>query len=745
MRVRRKFVGEEPDPESADQDNSLSIRRGATPPDPGPLAPPEVQAMERNELLGTSRVALALLALLPAALPAQSDAPGRVAGRSKADVRAAARQIDALVEADLAQNQLSPNPLADDATFVRRAYLGLVGRIPTLEETEAFLDSHKSERRRDLIDELLDSPGYESHMFNYWADLLRAKSKLARQTSGEPYIHWLKQAVAENVPYDDFVSQLLTATGAAHARDNGATGYYLRDRGMPEDNMSNTVRVFLGTRLECAQCHNHPFDKWSQKQFFEMAAFTGGIRYTDDNSQRNRQQYQGMLRDLREEHGAQAQRAFRRMMQPVANGVSGTGAGLTQLPKDYQYDDAKPKEFVKAKAMFGEDPGLDVSIPAQRERRGRNRRRNTRRERGPRMPEIDSRAAYAEWMTSPDNPRFTTVIGNRMWKRVMGLGLIEPVDNLTDETVASNPELMSYLEKLMVEFDYDLVQFQRVLFHTKTAQRAATQRQPGGDEVYHFPGPILRRMTAEQIWDSVLTLVVLDLDERLDPAGESAERVYERYERLANLDKDELSERVGVEVLRYTDPDRYRQVNRQQRRAMMQEANAERGEGQRKTRQLRRELAKARRARDQEREAEILAELRELGVNYGSRRSAGSRRLARASDLPSPAPPGHLLRRFGQSDREQIEAGHSDANVPQVLTLLNGFVEQRIMRPESLLMQTIKVAPKSKDKVRLAYLSILNREPEPAEVRMWTAERSKQMPRDLVWTLLNTNEFRFVQ
>ena len=660
------------------------------------------------------------------------------------DVMAAARQIDQLVEADLQAHQMSPNGLADDETFVRRAYLAVVGRIPTLEETEAFLDSHRSDRRSRLIDELLNSPGYASHSFNYWADILRAKSRLAQQTSGEPYIHWLKEAVDANLPYDEFVTELLTASGPGHKEGNGATGYYLRDRGMPEDNMANTARVFLGTRLECAQCHNHPFDKWTQKQFFEMAAFTGGLRYSDASAN-SRRRYEGLLGDLTAEHGQQARRALRRMMQPVTVGISGTGSGLTQLPKDYQYDDGSPGDFIQAHALFGEDPGVEATAPRQRSRRGASRRRSPRRNSGPRMPEVGSREAYADWLASPENPRFTTVIANRMWKRVMGRGLIEPVDNMIDDTEASNPALMSHLEALMVEVGYDLAQFQRILLNTKTAQRQASAREPAADEVYRFPGPVLRRMSAEQIWDSVLTLVLPDLDERLDEPGDRAESIYTNYDNLSNLSKDGLSERVGVAVLRYTDPEEFRSAMRRQRAESSRPDTRERGEGQRKARELRRQLTKARRSGNKKDEERVLAEMREVAADYRSRRSAGARRLARASDLPSPAPAGHLLRRFGQSDREQIEAAHSDANVPQVLTLLNGFVEQEIMRPESLLMRTIGVAPRSRDKVRVAYLSILNREPTPAEIRMWTSEQAKTMSRDMIWTLLNTNEFRFVQ
>lgn len=745
-------------PTPADEKVLSPFPEGCSPRDPG--SDQKVNAMPRRHSCGLSLLAPTLLlwsvsgeATAQGAQDvqhAQEVGASRVAGQPAQAILAAARQIDKLVEADLAAHQQRPNPVVDDATYVRRAYLGIVGRIPTLAEIEAFQGSHESDRRRRLVDHLLDSPGYTSHMFNYWADLLRVKTRLAQQTSGGPYIHWLKTAIGENAPYDRFVSELLTASGAAHERGNGATGYYLRDRGMPEDNMSNTVRVFLGTRLECAQCHNHPFDQWTQKQFFEMAAFTGGIRYADDGAQQDRRQNQEIARQLRDEHGPQAQRALRRLMQPVTVGISGTGAGLAQLPKDYQYDDAEPTQLVKAHAMFGEDPGVEPRVPRSDQRRNRGRRPagQNRRTRGPRLPEIGSREAYAAWLTSPDNPRFTAVIANRMWKRVMGLGLIEPVDNITEETVASNPALLAYLEELMVDLDYDLVQFQRVLGYTQVAQRAAAQRQPAADETYRFAGPVLRRMSAEQIWDSVLTLVVPDLDGHLDDPAAQAEPVYRSYERLSSLSGEELSKRVAIEVLRYTDPARYQEMRREERMETSQQQRRVRAQGQREVRDLRRELARARRAGDDERVAELMAELQEITVQRGRRRGAGASRLARASDLPSPAPPGHLLGEFGQSDREQIEASHAEANVPQVLTLLNGFVEQSILRPESLLTRALDAAPSTADKIRTAYRAILGRDPSSAEVRLWTADHKQlrdQMQRDLVWTLLNTNEFRFVQ
>ncbi len=705
-------------------------------------------SIRRHELVTAALLCFVSGVTAIAPLAAQQSGQGRTAsGLSPAEIRTAARQVDHLVERDLQAHEMRPNPAVDDATFTRRVYLAIAGRIPTLAEIESALDTKRTNRRAELIDELLDSRGYESHMFNYLADLLRAKTRLARQTSGEPYLHWLKDAVAQNKPYDVFVTELLTASGPAHKEGNGATGYYLRDRGMPQDNMANTARVFLGTRLECAQCHNHPFDKWTQKQFFEMTAFTGGMQYRDDSLLRSGEgrRLQQLARQLREEHGPNAQRALRRMAQGVTTGIAGSGAGITRLPKDYQYDDARPNQFVTANVLFGEGPQLDVQMPREK-RRNRRARPNRRRNQQERLPEIDSRAAYAEWMTSPDNPRFAAVIANRMWKRVMGIGVVEPVDNWNDKTQPSNPALMAYLEELMVELDFDLVQFQRVLFNTKTFQRAATAVEPDASETYHFPGPVLRRMSAEQIWDSVLTLVVDEIDGQLASPDAKSKRIYDSYERFTEMTDEELTARVEVEMVRFTDPERYRAMKRRERQQAQSGQRVEREEMQRRARELRNEMRKARRAGDRKRIAELRAEVEQL--QRKGRKRAASRGLTRASDLPSPAPAAHLLRQFGQSDREQIEAAHTDASVPQVLTLLNGFVEQRMMQPASLLMRNIAEAKAPGDKVRTAYLAILGRLPESRELSMWKRDLDGGGPtasRDLVWTLMNTHEFRFIQ
>jgi len=676
----------------------------------------------------------------------------RLRARSASRAKAAAKRIDRLVESTLKRKKLEPNPMLNDATFVRRAYLDIIGRIPTAEETAAFLAADSADKRSQLVDKLLDSPGYVSRMFPFWADLLRVKSRLGGQASGEPYIHFVKQFIDENRPYDQFVRDLLTADGPAHKRGNGATGYYLRDRGMPEDNMANTVRIFLGTRLECAQCHNHPFDKWKQKQFFAMAAFTGGIRYQDNMmSTTEGRRLTSIGNKIRKDYDRETFRTFGRLMRGVRAGISGSGTGVIKLPRDYKYDDGKPNELLRANVLFGKSPKLDYPKAERRSRKSRrnSRRRPNRNRRGRNTAaQIDSRKAYADWMTSPDNPRFTTVIANRLWKLVFGAGVIEPVDNMTDDTKPSDPRLMNYLEKLMRDVHYDVAQFLRVLYNTKLFNREASVYEPAPGENYYFQGPVLRRMSGEQIWDSLMTLVVDDLDSTIKKPGEAAERVYEQYEQFVNLPEDEIVDRVVKAAERYKNPQKYREEQRRLRAQQQQKR--------RKIQKLQRELGKVRRARDRARQRKIVAELEKLGVGQRNqtmsmrRRRAPQRGFVRAADLPSPAPPGHFLREFGQSDRETIEGAHTDANVPQVLSLMNGLVETVLLRRQSAaLWRTLDKVQTDEDRVRMAYLSIFNRQPSPDELGKWLAdalyEDPKQFFPDLVWTLLNSNEFRFIQ
>lgn len=695
--------------------------------------------MSRITRTSAAVIALALVGITNAQTTARNPQRPQVKvedDRSKKEVLRDASKIDALLTRGLKRHQEVPLPLVDDATFVRRSYLNVVGRIPTLVETEKFLADQTPDKRTDLVDLLLNSPGRTSHFSNYWFDLLRVKSR-QRQLSGEPFAHFIRKSVINDQPYDEFVRDLLVAEGAAHATDNGATGHLMRDNGMPHDSMANTVRLFLGTRLECAQCHNHPFDHWTQKQFFEMAAFFGNMRYRDNRAL-------GNYRELRKELATEDQRTRQQALQLVrrlTQGIQGNGSGVEKLPKDYQYDDARPMAPIRASTIFGSK--VKLTYPKTNSRSQSKRARAQRRNRAEMATGINSREALADWMTDKKNPQFAKVIANRMWARTFGRGLIEPRDDWKKDTKAIHPELAKELEKLMVRVDFNLRQFERVLLHTQLFQQEAAKQDPQPGTAPLFTGPVMRRMSSQQVWDSLITLVFDDIDDRLRAPDSRASYVYASYEKVKGADKDEILKIVkgGRGMMMKNQA--------QERRKAMQAQKARDHSARKRAQPLMRELAAARRDGDLPRVAQIRKQLEQMGVNLGERAGKGLEAdLLRASDLDQPARPGHMLREFGQSDRETIDASSDVATVPQVLTLMNGFLDQRVLNGQSALRRDLQFATDGARRIRVAFLTTLNREPTKDELDDWrrqVAVNGAKTLNDLVWVLCNSNEFRFVQ
>ena len=659
-------------------------------------------------------------------------------------------RIDELIDDQLGASGASRNRKATDEVFLRRAYLDIVGRIPTIEETYSFIESRDNQKRSKLIDDLLQSYGYVSRQFNFYADLLRIKTRV-RRINGQPYIDYVKDSLEANKPFDQMVRELLTSEGAMLEKGNGATGYFLRDLGMPEDNMSNTVRVFLGTRLECAQCHDHPFDKWTQRQYFEMVAFTGGMKYQKTGSV-NRRQLEQAARKSGIEVSQQMRQRLRRLIQSTSTGVSGSGTGLARLPEGFMGADGEEGEIVKAKTIFDDDSSLvEPVIPSAKNKRRKNQRKN-KKAKGQNIAgakPIESRQALADWITADDNPRFAKVIANRLWKQAMGLGLIEPVDVLEDHTVASNPKLMEYLTQLMIELDFDTKQFLRAIYNTKTYQARATQTDILEPTEYAFPGPVMRRMSAEQIWDSMLTMAFSDIDHRqtkpsAGPYNRFGGDIYQTYEKISAMTPKELLELA--DTISGDDPKAKRKLMMEMGDGdQMRQVASDRRASQKKARNLNDKIRKARRAKDAEAVRELMIERTELLASIAQ----GRGKMLRASEMPSPAPPGSFLREFGQSDREEIENADSDPAVTQVLSMMNGLLESRIVsNPNTMLMRNVVAADTPAKKIESIFLTILNRSPTRPEIKMWGSD-FKDDPRtaekDLIWTLVNSNEFIFVK
>ena len=604
---------------------------------------------------------LALLLCFLAAFPCCGRGDDRVEQalrRSRPAILRKAARVDQLVEANWSRHNIKLSLPISDQAFMRRVYLDVTGTIPTGEEALRFLDSRKRDKRPVLIDRLLLSDGYVSHFYNYWADVLRIKSQLS-SIEFHGYIRWVKDVLRENTPYDQFVYELLTAEGRVSY--NGAAGYFLRDQGMPLDNMANTMAIFLGTQVGCAQCHDHPFEEWTQKQFFELAAFTYGINTRVDRVEMRKKRREVNAEIERRDLEEAEQRMINQLVRYNQWSISNAPKRRLRFPKDYQYDDVKPNSVATPTTIFGPS---EIARPGE-----------------------SPRQTFARWVTSRENPFFAKVIVNRLWKKVMGVGLIEPVDAVQGAE-ASNPELLDHLAREMVQMNFNMKQFLRMLLNTEVYQRRAVY-QESMEEPFHFPGPILRRMTAEQIWDSLVTLSM----------AETMTNDYEQTQayRFPQFDLLRASAREVVDMGLRLQADR----ERSRRRKKKVQRNAP--------------------------------------------------DLARASEMRQPVPAGHFLRDFGASDRELIDGGNTDPTVTQILTLINGRHHYQIVREGSALTRLLKRYDKDpRARARVVYLSILGREPNRNELRLAQtvfkeAKQPKRGNNELVWILLNTPEFMFIQ
>jgi hypothetical protein len=236
---------------AAGNSGSASTKPGSKPKDK-PKTPPAKPSVPKP---GTTKLEKTEL---PAAVTTKPTKPpfsvASVESATRSSVEEAAAKIDAILEKDWTAHNVEPQPLLKDEQFLRRVYLQLGGRIPTLVEAGKFLTSKSESKRMDLIDDLLASPDYVSHTYNYWADILRLTEKPNNNIILEPYLAYVKESIAQNKPYDKWVHEMLTANGKVW--DNPAVGFQIRDDGMPLPYVDNTVKVFLGKQIGCAQCHD---------------------------------------------------------------------------------------------------------------------------------------------------------------------------------------------------------------------------------------------------------------------------------------------------------------------------------------------------------------------------------------------------------------------------------------------------------------------------------------------------------
>jgi hypothetical protein len=350
--------------------------------------------------------------------------------------------IDQLIDAKLQRLKIQPSPLVDDATFLRRVSEDLTGSLPTPEEVRAFVAAPSRAKRSKMIDTLMARSSYVDHWTLKWGDLLQNNRKYLGDKAVWEFREWIRDSVATNKHYDVFVRELLTSRGSSN--ENPATNYYRVTR-EPKPTMEKTTQLFLGVRMVCTQCHDHPFERWTQNQYYEMTSFfsTVGLRAGFESGEE-------IIYDKRDDFDV-------------------------HHPKDDRV--MKPKFLVAATTASIAPSALP--------------------------DDANRRQAFANWITSKDNPFFAKSMANRLWSYFLGKGIIDPVDDIRASNPPSNEALLNALTKDFKDHDFDVRHLIRTIVNSRVYQASIATNEWNVTDKTNFSHAVPRRLNAEQLMDAL--------------------------------------------------------------------------------------------------------------------------------------------------------------------------------------------------------------------------------------------------
>ncbi|HBJ88041.1 MAG TPA: S-layer protein [Verrucomicrobiales bacterium] len=364
--------------------------------------------------------------------------------------------IDQHIFANLKQIGIPPSPICDDSTFLRRVSLDIGGRLPTLEETKAFIADKAPDKRDRVVEALLNSPDYADFFANKWTALLKnQRTEAADITANFAFHAWMRDSLLANTPYDQIVRQILASTGTIVS--NPPVAWYKRVK-EPTTQVEDVAQLFLGVRMQCAQCHHHPFERWTQAEYYHMAAFFSQIG-----------------------------------RKPTA--IAGEDL-IFHKRGTAQTEHRKTRAMLKP-AGLGE-PEMDIA------------------------PDDDPRLALADWMSKKENPFFAKALVNRYWKHFFKRGLIEPEDDLRDTNPPTNPELLDALSKHFLDSNYDLKSLVRVIAQSHAYQLSAMPNEHNAVDRQAYSHYYPKRMPAEVLLDSIDMVTASKTDFADLPAGTRA-------------------------------------------------------------------------------------------------------------------------------------------------------------------------------------------------------------------------------
>jgi hypothetical protein len=370
--------------------------------------------------------------------------------------------VDKLVFAKLKMMSIPPSDLCTDQEFVRRASLDLCGTLPTADEVRSFLADGRPDKRARLIEALLERPEYADFWTLKWSDVFRSSRKAIQVKGVYVFQHWLREHFERNTPFDVVVRELITADGSTFS--NPPANFYRIARD-PQNLAETTAQLFFGIRMQCAKCHNHPFERWTQDDYYSMAAFFARVRQKKDDV----------------EPGPNAQ-------TPGAEVIYSDRGGEVTQPRTGR---VMPPKFMG---------GAVATVPSGKDRR----------------------EVLAAWLTAGDNPFFAKSVANRIWFHLNGKGIVDPVDDFRDSNPAANDELLDALARDFAANHFDVKHLIRVIMNSRTYQLSAQGNEFNKDDSKYFSHAITKLLGAEQLLDALCT--VTEIPEKFPgmPAGTRA-------------------------------------------------------------------------------------------------------------------------------------------------------------------------------------------------------------------------------
>lgn len=364
--------------------------------------------------------------------------------------------IDDLVFAKQQTLGIPASDLCNDSAFIRRTSIDIAGRLPTPEETQAFLSDSSPDKRARWIDQLLESADYADYFANKWSAILRNRRQNPDYARGTFAFHsWIRQSLYENKPYDEFVREIVAAAGEVSQHPPVVWYRELKDI---NQQVEDTAQLFLGMRIQCARCHHHPFEKWSQEDYYGFAAFFSQVGRKPGES-------------------PVEQRIFHKR-------------GIAQAKNPKTGNNVKPTGLGSA----------TLDVPADR----------------------DPRQALADWMSQPDNPFFAPALVNRYWKHFFDRGLVDPEDDMRVTNPAANPELLDRLSQQFVESGFDLKHLVRTICNSRAYQLDSQPNEHNLTDKQNFSRYYPKRLTAEVLLDAINQVTLSSTDFSDQPVGTRA-------------------------------------------------------------------------------------------------------------------------------------------------------------------------------------------------------------------------------